>query len=210
MPSQAGADHRQPHRHRVERDRRDGRGREHDQRDAVVQQRREQREKAQRHDEFELPRRRNDCARQDAGDRGDLPCQPQHDAAADESTRHWRAGRRIRESAGSSTRTPDRSAGMRAGCATGDRAACRYGAIAALYIRKRRLTTKHESTITANGAPAASSCAAMICAAPLNMIIDIASAATGEAPAADRADAADDAERDQADGHRQHVARSLR
>ena len=44
--------------------------------------------------------------------------------------------------------------------------------------------TKHDSTITANGAPAASNCAAMIWAAPLKTIIDIARAATGEAPAA--------------------------
>jgi hypothetical protein len=38
--------------------------------------------------------------------------------------------------------------------------------------------------MTAKGAPAARSWTATICAAPLNMIIDIASAAIGEAPAA--------------------------
>ena len=38
-----------------QRDRRHSRGSEHDQRDAVVQQRGEQREKAQRHHELELP-----------------------------------------------------------------------------------------------------------------------------------------------------------
>src|SRR5450631_2281803 len=38
--------------------------------------------------------------------------------------------------------------------------------------------------ITIKGAPAASSCEATICAAPLNMIADMASAATGETPAA--------------------------
>ena len=38
--------------------------------------------------------------------------------------------------------------------------------------------------MTAKGAPATSSWTAMICAAPLNMIIDIASAASGDAPAA--------------------------
>jgi len=37
--------------------------------------------------------------------------------------------------------------------------------------------------ITISGAPAAISCEATICAAPLNMIADIASAASGEAPA---------------------------
>ena len=37
--------------------------------------------------------------------------------------------------------------------------------------------------ITSSGAPAESSCAATICAAPLNMIADIASAASGDAPA---------------------------
>src|ERR1022692_569322 len=38
--------------------------------------------------------------------------------------------------------------------------------------------------MTGSGAPAASSCAAMICAAPLNIIADIASVASGEMPAA--------------------------
>src|SRR6185503_8676189 len=81
---QTGANHRQAHRHRVERDGRDGRDREHDQRRSVVKQRREQGKKTQGNDEFQLPRRRDDGARQDAGDGRDLPSQPEHGAAADE------------------------------------------------------------------------------------------------------------------------------
>ena len=56
--------------------------------------------------------------------------------------------------------------------------------MAALYIRSRNETTRQEIRMTARGAPATRSCVATICAAPLNMIIDIASAAAGEAPAA--------------------------
>ena len=57
------------------------------------------------------------------------------------------------------------------------------GAIAALYIRKRRPTTTHVRMVTAIGAPAAISCAARICAAPENMSADNPSASQGEAPA---------------------------
>src|SRR2546428_6752576 len=54
-PEQAAADHRQPQRHRVEDDDRDGRHREDEQRNTVAQQRRQHRQETKRHDEFELP-----------------------------------------------------------------------------------------------------------------------------------------------------------
>src|SRR5678815_1669146 len=51
-------------------------------------------------------------------------------------------------------------------------------------MTKRRPATKQVITITASGAPAASSCTARICAAPENTIADKPSAASGDAPAA--------------------------
>ena len=60
----------------------------------------------------------------------------------------------------------------------------RCGAIAALYIRKRRPTTKQVSTITANGACAAMSCVARICAAPEKTIIAIPTASSADRPVA--------------------------
>src|SRR5258706_899136 len=53
---QSGANQREAHRQCIERDHRDGRDNEHDDCDPIEQQRREYRDEAQRHDEFELPR----------------------------------------------------------------------------------------------------------------------------------------------------------
>src|SRR5690348_4675775 len=51
-------------------------------------------------------------------------------------------------------------------------------------MTKRSPATKHVSTITASGAPAASNCTARICAAPENTIADSPSAPHSDAPAA--------------------------
>ena len=80
------------------------------------------------------------------------------------------------------------------------------GAIAALYMRKRRPTTKHVRIVTAIGAPAAMSCAARICAAPENMIADKPQRFVGRSARRLRADSADEAERQRADERRRHVA----
>src|SRR5438445_10345540 len=80
---QAAADHRQPQRHRIERDDGDGRNREDKNRDPVAQQRHQHRKEAQRHDEFKLPRRRDDLPSEDACERGELPDHPQQRSAAE-------------------------------------------------------------------------------------------------------------------------------
>ena len=55
--------------------------------------------------------------------------------------------------------------------------------MAALYMRKRRLTTKQAATVTTTGEPAATSWAAMSCAMPENDSTERAMPSSGDIPA---------------------------
>ena len=113
-----------------------------------------EREEAQRHREFERPRRRDHVAAPDSRRRS-ATCHvdPQQHAARRGNTsappRGSSRARKRRIDAANAWSVSRNASTLRQRAGSG----FRYGAIAALYIRKRRPTTKQVSTITATGAP---------------------------------------------------------